>query len=57
MNPVEFVKANWKQVAIGFAAFVVAAGLWRFVDRAHEWGIVPLAVGAAAFFLAKRFVK
>lgn len=54
MDPVAFVKANLKRVAIGFAVFFLATHL-NWVGR--DWQIVPVALGVGAFFLAKRFVK
>lgn len=54
MDPVQFVKDNWKAVAIGFAVFFLSTHL-NWVRP--EWGIVPVLFGVGAYFAAKRFVK
>lgn len=53
MEPRQFVLDNLKPVIAGVVAFVIAANLWPF----HGFGIVPVAVGVGAFFLAKKFVR
>jgi len=55
MDPVQFVKDNLRAVLVGTAVWIVAAGLWRHIDRAHEYGLVPLAVGVVGFIVARRY--
>lgn len=52
------VKANFVAVGIGVVAGLIAANIVPFPP---EWGIIPLAVGAAvgavAFFIARAALK
>lgn len=53
MPLVDYVKEYWKAFAVAGVVFLLATNS-SYLSK--DWGIVPLALAVATFFVAKRYI-